>query len=59
MFQVFLAPKFTVFLGEGPVPKIEGPAPQFDPLSPLLVFLFYASNHLKTFMKFYLTFDYS
>ena len=31
----------------------------FHPLSPLLVILFYASNHPKTFMKFYLTFDYS
>ena len=59
VFQVFLPPKLTVFLGEGPVPKIEGPASQFYPLSPLLIFLFYASNHLKTFMNFYLTFDYS
>ena len=30
-----------------------------SPLYPFLVFLFYTSNHLKTLMKFYLTFDYS
>ena len=31
----------------------------FYPFSPLLVFLFYASNPLTTFMKFYLAFNYS
>ena len=31
----------------------------FYPFSPFLLFLFYASNSLKTFMKFYLAFNYS
>ena len=48
-------PKTTSKYGYLKLPEFRS----FYPLSPLLVFLFYASNHLKTFMKFYLTFDYS
>ena len=43
----------------GKTSPVQAQLATFPPLSPLLLFLFYASDHFKTFMNFYMTFNYS